>query len=80
LPLLASDFSAVIAEKSRVKEVTETVGAFALGLELAPEPEEGELLAHAAAMRLTAQAPAERANFLAICFKETTLFFSKSRR
>jgi hypothetical protein len=70
----------VIAEKSRVKEVAETAGTFAAGLELAPEPEEGELLAHAAAMRLTAQTPAETANFLAICFNESTLFLSNSRR
>jgi hypothetical protein len=66
--------SADIAEKSRVKDVADTLGVLALALALAPEPEDVPLLPHAAAARLSAAAPAVMTNLVAICFNETTLF------
>jgi predicted protein tyrosine phosphatase len=70
--------SADIAEKSRVKDAAEMLGALALALALvlglALEPEDGVPLPHAAAARLRAAAPAVTTNLVAICFNETTLF------
>ncbi len=57
-----------------MNDEAETDGALALEPDPEPGDEDGELLPQAAAVILSAAAPAVTASLAVICFNETTLF------